>query len=87
MKKILYICTKTIEDWEIFTPFSQENTTQSTMSLLLLHQEQRLENVDVSHVWYLKKDEQNQGDRNTHKEFSYQDFLEQVFSHDLAVVI
>lgn len=87
MKKILYICTKTIEDWEIFTPFARENTTQSTMSLLLLHQEQRLENVDVSHVWYLTKDEQNHGDGNTHEEFSYQNFLEQVFSHDLAVVI
>jgi hypothetical protein len=87
MKKIFYICTKTIENWEVFTPFAHENTTQSTISLLLLHQEQRLENVGVSHVWYLTKDEQNHGEGNIYKEFSYQNFLDQVFSHDLAVVI
>jgi len=87
MKKIFYICTKLIENWDIFTPLAHENTAQSNMSLLLLHQEQHLENVRVSQVWYLNKDEQDHGDRNTQKKFSYQDFLEQVFSHDLAVVI
>lgn len=76
-----------MENWEFFTPFAHENTTHSTRSLLLLHQEQNLENVDVSHVWYLTKDEPNHGDENIHKKFSYQNFLEQVFSHDLAVVI
>jgi hypothetical protein len=87
MKKIFYICTKTIENWDIFTPLAHGDSAQSTMSLLLLHQEQHLENVYVSQVWYLNRDEQDRGGGNTQKKFSYQDFLEQVFSHDLAVVI
>jgi len=87
MKKIFYICTKTIVNWDIFTPFTHGDSPQSTMSLLLLHQEQLLENVHVSQVWYLNGDEQDRGDGNTQKKFSYQDFLEQIFSHDLAVVI
>ena len=84
MKKIFYICIKPIENWDIFTPLAHDNTTQS---ILFLHQEPHLENVCVSHVWFLNKDEQDHGAGNTQKEFTYQDFLEQVFSHDLSVVI
>ena len=87
MKKILYICSKPIENWDIFTPLTPENTTQSTISLLVLHQEQHVENIRVSQMWYLNNAQQGHGFGNTQKEFSYQDFLDQVFSHDLAVVI
>ena len=87
MKTILYICTKTIENWEIFTLFASEGSPQSTISLLLLHQEQHLENVVVSQVWNLDRGDQSHERVGTQNAFSYQDFLEQVFLHDLSVVI
>ena len=87
MKKILYICTKYIENWDIFTPSTSENPTQNTISLLLLHQEQHLENVPVSQVWNLDGGDQSHEGVGTQKTISYQDFLEQVFLHDLSVVI
>jgi hypothetical protein len=87
MKKVLYICTKTIENWDIFTSFSSEDSTQSTISLLLLHQEQHLENVPVSQVWKLDRGDHSHRRVETQKTFFYQDFLEEVFLHDLSVVI
>lgn len=87
MKKIFYICTKPIENWDIFTPITSGDTAQSPISLLLLHKEQNLENVSIAHVWNLNGSEQDKGSRNTQQSISYQDFLEQVFSHDLSVVI
>ena len=86
MKKVFYICTKPIENWDIFAPSGSEDTQRHT-SLLLLHQEQDLENVSVSHVWNLKENEQNIGNKNTQETISYQNFLEQIFSHDLSVVV
>jgi hypothetical protein len=87
MKTILYICTKTIENWDIFMPSASEGFDQRTLSLLLLHQEQHLENVPVSQVWNLYRGDQSHERVGTQKTFSYQDFLEQVFLHDLSVVI
>lgn len=87
MKKILYICTKTIENWDIFASFTSEGSTQITLSLLLLHQEQHLENVPVSQVWNLARGDQSHQRVGNQKTLSYQDFLEQVFLHDLSVVI
>ena len=87
MKKILYICTKTIEDWDIFTSFSSEDSTKSTIFLLLLNQEQHLENVPVSQVWKLDRGDQSHGGVETQKTISYQDFLEEVFLHDISMVI
>jgi len=47
-----------------------------------------MKNVHVSQVCYLNLREQDTGDRNTSaKNISYQEFLEQVFVHDLALVI
>lgn len=87
MKKIFYICTKPIENWNIFTPLASGDTAQSHISVLLLHKEQNLENVYVAQVWNLSGSEQDKGNENTQNKISYQDFLEQVFSHDLSVVI
>ena len=87
MKTILYICTKTIENWDIFMPSTSEGSDQRTISLLLLHQEQHLENVPVSQVWNLDRGDQSHERGGTQKTLSYQDFLEQVFLHDLSVVI
>lgn len=87
MKKILYICTRTIENWDIFTSFSSEDPTRRTISLLLLHQEQHLENIPVSQVWNLERGDQSHEGIGIQKTISYQDFLEEVFLHDLSVVI
>ncbi len=87
MKKILYICTNPIEDWEIFIPKIKDDQIQHSISLLLLHKEQNLEKNFVSHVWYLKENETKEVNNNFQKTLSYREFLEQVFSHDLSVVI
>ncbi len=88
MKKIFYICTKHIENWDIFTPPDSIDITSHNISVLLLHREQDMKNVRVSQVCYLNLCEQDTGDRNTSaKNISYQEFLEQVFVHDLALVI
>ncbi len=85
MKKIFYICTNLIENWDIFAP--EHDSSQNSISLLLLHKEQHLENVTVSHVWKLDENEQDRESVNFSKDLSYQEFLEEIFSHDLAVVI
>ena len=65
----------------------KETAIQNTISLLLLHQEQNLENIPVSQVCNLDMGEQPHDEVNTQKTISYQEMLEQVFSHDLSVVI
>ncbi len=87
MKKILYICVKPIENWDIFTLRTSGDSTQNTISLLLLHHEQNIENIPVSQVCNLDMGEQPHDGVNTKKTISYQEMLEQVFSHDLSVVI
>ncbi len=87
MKKILYICTNPIENWEIFTPSAGENPSHSSISLVLLYQEQNLDNVSVSQVWHMNESERNTEGLNPQKTLSFQTLLEEVFSHDLSVVI
>lgn len=87
MKKILYICAKPLENWDIFTPLPSGDSAQNTISLLLLHHEQNLLNVSVSQVWNIYRGEKHHNEGNTQKSISYQEMLEQVFSHDLSVVI
>ena len=81
MKKILFICINYIENWDIFTPSENQNTSQNNYSVLLLHQKQDLEKIHVSQVWNLVETD------TISSNISYQDFLEQVFLHDLAMVI
>ena len=81
MKKILFICINHIENWEVFTPPKSQDISQSNISVLLVHKKQDLEKIPVSQVW-------NLGETDTiSQNISYQDFLEQVFFHDLAMVI
>ena len=87
MKKIFYICTKHIKNWDIFTPPDSIDITSNNSSILLLHREQDMKNVPVSQVCYLNSSERDIGVKNTSKNISYQEFLEQVFVHDLALVI
>ena len=87
MKKILYICANPIENWDIFTPPTGENPSDSSISLLLVHQEQKLDHVSVSQVWNLSENEKDVGGINPPNILSYQGFLEEIFSHDLSVVI
>jgi len=69
----------------MFTPSESQDTSQNTISVLLLHQKQDLEKIHVSQVWNLG--ETDTIGKNIHKNISYQDFLEQVFLNDLAIVI
>ena len=81
MKKILFICINHIENWEVFTPPKSQDISQSNISVLLVHKKQDIEKIHVSQVW-------NLGETDTiSQNISYQDFLEQVFLHDLAMVI
>jgi len=81
MKKILFICINHIENWEVFTPPKSQDISQSNISVLLVHKKQDLEKIHVSQVW-------NLGETDTiSQNISYQDFLEQVFLHDLPMVI
>ena len=83
MKTIFYICTKPIKHWEIFTPPEPVNVSSSNISVLLLDQEQDLPNIHASQIWKLASTER---DVSTQK-ISYQGFLEQIFLHDLSLVI
>ena len=83
MKTIFYICTKSIKHWKIFTPPENFNVASSDISVLLLNQEQDLSNIHASQIWKLNSSE---GDVSI-KNISYQGFLEQVFLHDLSLVI
>ena len=85
MKKIFFICINYIENWDIFTPSEGQDTSQNTISVLLLHQKQDLEKIHFPQVWNLG--ETDTMSTNILKNISYQDFLEQVFLHDLAIVI
>ena len=85
MKKILFICINHIENWDMFTPPKRKNISQSNISVLLVHKKQDLEKIHVSQVWNLG--ETDTISLNIPKNISYQDFLEQVFLHDLAIVI
>lgn len=88
MKKIFYICTKPIKNWDIFTPHESKSPTNNTkFSILLLHEDQDLQNISASHVWNLNQEESNLLDSMPIKSISYQDFLEQIFVHDLSMVI
>ncbi len=87
MKKTFLICTRPIENWEIFTPNSREKTTHNSVSLLFLYKEQQLPHVSFSEVWYLDQRNWEEENEKRRKKISYQEFLEQVFSHDLSLVI
>lgn len=88
MKKIFYICTKPIKNWDIFTPHESKSPTNNTkFSVLLLYEDQDLQNICASHVWNLNPKKSNVLDSMPIKSMSYQDFLEQIFLHDLSMVI
>ncbi len=87
MKKILYICANSIDNWEIFAPDASEDASHNTISLVLLHKEQNFDHISVSQVWNLKESEKHTEVPSPQKALSYQSFLEEIFSHDLAVVI
>jgi hypothetical protein len=85
MKKIFFICIDHIENWDVFNPPDSKDISQNTMSLLLLHKKQDLKKSHFSQVWNLS--ETDTISMNIPKNISYQDFLEQVFLHDLVMVI
>jgi hypothetical protein len=69
----------------VFTPPAVKDISQNNISVLLIHKKQDLEKIHVSQVWNLS--ETDTIDMNIPKNISYQDFLEQIFLHDLAMVI
>jgi hypothetical protein len=85
MKKIFFICSNHIENWDMFTSPDSTDISQNNISVLLLHKKQDLEKMHVSQVWNLSETDTISMD--VPKNISYQNFLEQVFLHDLAIVI
>ena len=83
MKNIFYICTKPITQWDVFIP----SEARATISVLLLHQEQNIKKIPVSQIYSLDTSKQQAQDKDSSKSMTYQEMLEQVFIHDLAVVI
>ncbi len=87
MKKIFYICRNPIDNWDIFIPNTNDDTTQTTISILFLKSDQNMEHIPVSEVWTLQKSQTDNIENNPHGSLSYQAFLEKIFSHDLSLVI
>lgn len=85
MKKIFFICSNHIKNWDMFTSPESKDISQNNISVLLLHKKQGLEKIHVSQVWSLSETDTISMD--IPKNISYQNFLEQVFLHDLAIVI
>jgi hypothetical protein len=85
MKKIFFICINHIENWDVFIPPESKDISQNNISILLLYKKQDLEKIHVSQVWNLGETDTIR--TNIPKNISYQNFLEQVFLHDLAIVI
>ena len=69
----------------MYTPPESKDIPQNNISVLLLHKKQDLEKIHVSQVWNLSETDTISMD--VPKNISYQNFLEQVFLHDLAIVI
>jgi len=69
----------------MYTPPESKDIPQNNISVLLLHNKQDLEKIHVSQVWNLSETDTISMD--VPKNISYQHFLEQVFLHDLAIVI
>jgi len=69
----------------MYTPPESKDIPQNNISVLLLHNKQDLEKIHVSQVWNLSETDTIR--TNIPKNISYQNFLEQVFLHDLAIVI
>ncbi len=86
MKNIFYICTKPIDNWDVFTPLENIQASQSQISILFLMEDQNVKNVPASHVWKLNADKLNLVDSSI-KSISYQEILEEIFLHDLSMVI
>lgn len=69
----------------MYTSPDSTDISQNNISVLLLHKKQDLEKIHVSQVWNLSETDTISMD--VPKNISYQNFLEQVFLHDLAIVI
>ena len=76
MKKIFLICRNPIENLDVFI-----SSETKDISILLLHQKQDVVNIPVFQVWKLGEVDPNGSN------LSYQNFLEQIFLHDVASVI
>jgi len=87
MRKILYICTKNQYDWNSFIPEEGSSPPERDLSVLLLQDGLSLRHIPTSQVFVLKTAEENGDDLEPYKKISHLDFLEKIFSADLALVI
>ncbi len=86
MKTLFYICTKNIDHWDVFTPLEHTQASQNQISILFLMEDHNVRNVPASCIWKLNMDTLHLVDSST-RSMSYQEFLEQIFLHDLSIVI
>jgi len=87
MRKILYICTKNQYDWNSFIPEEVSSPSVGDLSVLLLQDGLNLHHIPTSQVFVLKTAEENGDNFRPSEKISQLDFLEKIFSADLALVI
>ena len=86
MKKVFYITTKKINDWDFLVPPNTKNPMQTDISILLLQDGVGQENLPSFPVYVLNSGDEK-GDSTVSNMMSYQEFLEQIFFNDLPLVI
>lgn len=69
--------------WDVFIP----SEAKATISVLLLHKEHNIQDIPVSQIYSLNTNKQQAQDEDSSKSMTYQEMLEQVFIHDLTVVL
>ncbi|MEE9232007.1 MAG: hypothetical protein V3U07_00990 [Nitrospirales bacterium] len=87
MKKVFYISTKPVYDWDFIVPSdNKKNTCPMDISILLMQDGLGQKNLPTSSVRVLNSGDE-QVDSKTSEGMSYQEFLEEIFSNDLVLVI
>ena len=87
MKKILFICQNSIENYDSCFPFGEEDPVTNNISVVFLQKETDLKNKSVSQAWNLIANKTRSEEKDKSSNISYQEFLEKVFSHDLSLVV
>ncbi len=87
MKQILYVCTKPVSDWEIFLPQEQRKSRHHNISVLSVDCEQNVDHSALCQFMFIGKKKDEILKIGVYRNIVYQDFLNEVFSHDLCVVL
>ncbi len=88
MKKVFCIVTTDYPQWQQILPQEFENLSPSEFSILLTQGEVRIPEPYIKNVYQMAQEsEKVSSDSLSNQTMSYQEFLEQVFKADLALVL